>query len=242
MNLLSNDVINQIITASQIIINETIQTDHLIFIGQSPDYLSYLVSNSRKVSRIPISGRVFGDEWSIPTEENLNKFFQILDKFELSNSNYSNIILIDHSHSGISIECFSKLLNRYFNFINRKNVQYDYNLGAHAFKFINLISFEQQHGWIKKPNSVFVNTIGYVIIPDLVNLANGKYPRTMPDFPFFKWGLLIDKSHEENYKMISDIIDQHIKLAQTKSHSGVKFKYWLSNNNNKYIDEIDNFE
>lgn len=225
MEIINTDVINQIITASQTIINKTNQTDHLIFIGQSPDYLSYVVSKSRKVSRIPISGRVFGDEWSVPTDENLNKYFQMLDKFELS---YSNIILIDHSHSGKSIECFSKLLNRYFHFINRKNFKYDYILEARPFKFINIISVEQQNGWIKKPNSVFVHTIGYVIIPDLVDLANEKYPRTTPHFPFFKWNLSVDESYEENYKMISNIIDQHIKLSQYKLHLYVDFKSCLT--------------
>lgn len=232
METLNKNIINQIISSSQIIIDKTNESDHLIFIGQSPDYFSYLVSKRRKVSRIPISGRVFNDKWSIPSEENLNKYFQILDKFKLS---YSNIILIDHSHSGKSIECFSKILNRYFNFINRTNFQYDYLINVHAFNFINLISIEQQNGWIKKPNRAFVNTIGYVIIPDLVDFANEKYPRTTNYFPYFKWeiqpDLLVDNSNKENYKTISKIIDQHIELNQYNPNVYVNFRYQLFNYN-----------
>lgn len=235
MDSLNTDVINQIITASNRLISETKETVHLIFLGQSPDYLSYLVSKSRKVSRIPISGRVFGDNCSIPSENSLNKYFQMLDKFDL---NYKNIILIDHSHSGISIECFSKVLNRYFNFIDRANFQYNYCAHAYCFKFINLISIEQENGWIKKPNRLFIDTIGYIIIPDLVNLANTKYPRTTPHYPFFKWDLEIDESYEENYKLLSDIIDAHINSAKYNVNHDVTFKYWLSSNYNSHSYKI----
>ncbi len=184
MDSISSSLINEIITASKLLIAKTNPTDHLVFIGQSPDYLTCLVGTQRKISRIPMSGRVYCDEWNIPPIDKVKKYFEFIDTFNLDSS---NIVLVDHSHSGKSISGFSKLLNRYFGFINLENTQWNYNVGSRVFPFINIISPGQKNGWIHRPDPAFVHTIGFIQMPSLVDLANTKYLRTMPHFQFCHW-------------------------------------------------------
>jgi hypothetical protein len=209
METIDSNLINEIITASKLIVDKTNPSDHLIFIGQSPDYLSYMVSLKRKISRIPMSGRVYCDEWTIPPTDKLENFFTLIDKFQLD---YTNIVLIDHSHSGISISGFSKLLNRYFGFIDKNNTQWDYMQTAHTFPFINLISPGQKLGWISRPEPAFIKMRGFIIIPGLVDLANSKYPRTIKHAQFNSWNELTNPVDEyvKNYQILCDKIQTQL--------------------------------
>jgi len=225
MNLISDSLICEIVTASHIIIDKTTSEDQLVFIGQSPDYLSYLVGQSRKVVRVPMSGRIYCDQWTIPTQDALRGIFNLLDNYELKPN---KIILIDHSHSGKSISGFAKLLNRYFGFIGCENTQWNWNYQAFRFKFINLVSPEQINGWIVKPDLAFVQTIGFVCMPGLVDLANEKYPRTIKMFQYWLWGT---KSHvstqtndcDINYNILCDKINEFIEKFQPQTDALV---YW----------------
>ncbi len=217
METISYALINEIITASILVINKTKPTDHLVFIGQSPDYLTCLVGQHRKISRIPMSGRVYCDQWNIPPADKLKAYFELLDTFNLEPN---NIILIDHSHSGKSISGFSKLINRYFGFIDSKNTQWDYKTGSYVFPFINLISPNQQFGWIYKPDPAFVCTVGYIIMPSLVELANSKYPRTISNCQFEQWDKISLKtdSSSQNYQWLCDkILKYNISFDYTQN-------------------------
>jgi hypothetical protein len=229
MESINNQLIIEIITASKILIAKTKQEDHLVFIGQSPDYLSYLVSKSRKISRIPMSGRLYSDKYTIPTKTQLACFFKTLDNFKL---NYENIILIDHSHSGQSISGFAKLLNIYFRFIS-DDTECTNNFYIKSFKFINLISTEQLNGWICCPDFTFVKTIGYIVMPSLVNLANSVYPRTIIHYAYFEWDILgpelINNSeYQDNYLALGEKIDKLINETPNQIDLSVKYKNYIN--------------
>ena len=119
----------------------------------------------------------------------LNEYFDCLYKYyDYLKSKYIEnkyTVLIDHSHTGQSITSFSKILNRYFNYIDRNDMNpYSYEK---SFDFINLISPLQMNGLIQKPDSRYINTLGYIIIPHLVEIANEKIPRTIHHYPHWKW-------------------------------------------------------
>lgn len=226
MDSISFSLLNEIITASNILVTKTKPTDHLIFVGQSPDYLTYLVGTCRKISRIPMSGRVYCDQWNIPPTEKLKKYFELLDTFEM---NHENIVLIDHSHSGKSISGFSKLLNRYFGFICKDNAQWNYNINSYVFPFINLISPGQKNGWIRKPDPAFISTRGFIIMPSLVDLANSKYPRTIKNFQFNNWDKFDNNelTYEQNHQILCNKIQAHLDRSQYTSDYMVRFSTYV---------------
>ena len=227
METICFNLINEIITASKLIVDKINPFDHLIFIGQSPDYLSYLVGLERKISRIPMSGHIYCDEWTMPPANKLEKMFELIDTLEL---NYSNIVLIDHSHSGKSISGFSKLLNRYFGFIDKNNTQWNYKQNSYAFPFINLISPEQKLGWIDRPEPAFINSCGFVILPSLVDLANSKYPRTIKHAQFNSWDELANPTDEyvRNYQLLSDKIQAQLANGNFISNFQVKYCTYIN--------------
>ena len=50
-----------------------------MFIGQSPNYLSYIVEKERFVIRVPCSGRFLIDEYTIPNESQLAGIKKLFD-------------------------------------------------------------------------------------------------------------------------------------------------------------------
>ena len=166
----------ELIYASNILIKNTLSSDILVFIGQSPNYISYIIENERNVIRVPLSGRFLIDEYTIPNEFQLTGIKKMFDELGLSDSIISNkhIILIDHSHSGKSISSLGKLLN----------ILYDVNK---IYDFINIVSpIQVKDGWIIRPDSV-INTTKFLVMPSLVELANNKYPRSIPMHQYWKW-------------------------------------------------------
>ncbi len=226
MESISSTLINEIITASKLLITKTKPTDHLVFVGQSPDYLTCLVGAHRKISRVPMSGRVYCDEWTVPADEKIKKYFEFLDTFNLDSA---NIILVDHSHSGKSISGFAKLLNRYFGFIDPKNTQWDFYQGSRSLPFINIISPVQKNGWIHRPDPAFVHTIGFILMPSLVALANSKYPRTIPHFQFSHWDKIIgdNHGHNHNYALFCDKVQAQIDSGEFVENQDVYFRAYI---------------
>jgi hypothetical protein len=176
-----SDLFDEIIITANLLISQTQCTDVLVFIGQSVNYLSYIVETQRTCIRVPISGRVFIDDHTIPSSEQLTAFKRMLDELGLGTaitglrSGTNNLILIDHSHSGQSISSFGKLLN----------VLYDINI---TYDFINVVSSVQAYGdWIMRPNTSVIHTDKFLLMPSLVELANDKYPRSIPSYQYWKW-------------------------------------------------------
>ena len=128
INQKNNQIKEELIYASNLLIKNTLSSDILVFIGQSPNYISYIVENERNVIRVPLSGRFLIDEYTIPNEFQLAGIKKMFDELGLFKAIISNqhIILIDHSHSGQSISSFGKLLNilydinKIYDFINIK--------------------------------------------------------------------------------------------------------------------------
>jgi hypothetical protein len=210
--MLSGSVISEIQTAAKIIINKY-KDDQLLFIGQSPCYLSYIVEQHCDVKRIIFSGRPFLNNCN-PTDSQLKNYFKYLDSLNINVN--KRIILIDHSHTGESICSFSKILNMYFGFIKNPNDRFI------EFDFLNIISDIQQNGWIKKPDSKYINVIGYIIMPSLVDLANEKYPRTIPSYKYWEWDSPPDyKSIKESENEIRNLLLK----THFVNHNGVYYKY-----------------
>lgn len=210
--IIDSYIIDEIYSSTEILKKLISKNTQIILIGQSANYLKYCFPSDYDIKCIAMSGRVFTDEKTIPNKENLYKYYDYLHKLNVKNK---HTILIDHSHTSQSIVSFSKILNRYFNYIKRDDMN-PYSYGK-VFDFINLISPLQINGWIRNPDSRYINTLGYIIIPHLVEIANEKIPRTIHHYPHWKWNQSIsDKDFDDinrfiqnkfkNKKIISDVI------------------------------------
>ena len=205
------DLILEVIKASNTLIDNTDKSDILIFIGQSPDYLSYIVKRHRNVISVPISGRVYRDEFSIPKKENLDKYCELLTDLGITRELFdnNNIIFVDHSHSGQSPSLFAKVIIRCLGYIDRYSKSL--NDSNRQFNFINIVSNIQYPSWIKDPSSKYIKTTGYLLMPNLVAFANEgkpigseyKIPRTVPSYTHLKWNSPPDNSTLVNGKECS---------------------------------------
>jgi hypothetical protein len=191
-------IIDEIYSTINILIKLIGKNTQILLIGQSANYLKYCFPPYYDVKCVAMSGRVFIDNKTIPKKEDLFNYYEYLKSLNIEDK---QTILIDHSHTGTSITSFSKILNRYFNFISRDNMNYDSR--GKRFDFINLISPLQSKGCIKEPDRRFIKTLGYIIIPHLVEIANEKYPRTIHHYPHWKWNQTIDT---EDYKETNNIL------------------------------------
>ncbi len=216
--MLSTKLVNEIQTAAIYIGNYVKRGPldaQLLFIGHSPSYLSYYLEKNYNVKQIAFSGRPFMNKCN-PTQNQLANYFKYLDTFNIDKK--KRIILIDHSHTGESITAFSKILNRYFGYIKSD----DPNEVGCCFDFLNIISPIQQNGWIKKPDQKYIDVIGYIIMPSLVELANDVFPRTIPSYKYWEW------DSEPNYKSIKDsekIIRKQLLETVFVRNNDVSFKY-----------------
>lgn len=195
------DIILEIIEASNVLINNTKKDDILIFIGQSPNYLSHITKKYRKTFVVPFSGKVYSDEYSIPKSKNINNYSNMLNNIGITRKLFdsNNIIFIDHSHTGETPCLFAKIILRCLGYISK----YSYNLNEYCekkFNFINIVSNEQYPSWIKIPSKNYINLIGYLLMPNLVAFANEsppknsihKIPRSVPHYPHYRWNELPD--------------------------------------------------
>ena len=193
--VLSTDIILEIILASKSLIANTKKDDVLVFIGQSPDFFSHITKEERHVISVPFGGRPFCDELSIPSKTQLDNFSKLLQGVGITRNllDTKNVILVDHSHSGTSISCFVKVILRCFDYIDRESR--DLGASSRIFKFINIVDNVQYPGWIAPPPTCFIETVGYLLMPNLVAFANEgephnsshKIPRTVPSYQYWKW-------------------------------------------------------
>lgn len=226
------DLIMEVVKASKTLIDKTTEFDTLIFLGQSPDYLSYIVKDHRHVISVPYSGRVYLNEYTVPSKENLTKYRDFLISLGITKKllhNNENIIFVDHSHSGKTPGLFAKVLINCF--------EHDLTL---PFKFINIVSNSQYNeNMLKAPNNYLVNTIGFLLMPNLIAFANENampkgsehtIPRTIPLYPFWKW----DKPPNYSGLVEGKKCSQKLRLYY-KFFDKIKVECEKLNNTNKKI-------
>ena len=198
--MLSKSIIEELKDGAKQLINQTKSSDLLIFIGQSPVLLIPYVENDRECISIPFSGRVFQDQYCIPTKSQIDNYASLLNELGINRKiiEQRKIILVDHSHTGHSIVLFVKTLIRCLDFVDRydrtplylydeqlnngretkisyleENPKYSFPI----FSFINMVSPKQlECCCIKKPRPQFVNTVGYIIMKNTVAFANEGIP------------------------------------------------------------------
>jgi len=220
-NMIDSFIIDEIYTSVEILKKILSKNTQIILIGQTSNYLKYCFSSDYDIKCVAISGRVFIDESTIPTKDNLFKYYDYLKSKNIENK-YT--VLIDHSHSGQSITSFSKILNRYFDYIDKNDM--NHNTVGKCFDFINLISPIQINGWIKKPDARYINTFGYIIMPHLVDIANEKLPRTIHHYPHWNWNKQI---FDTDFYDIDNTIKNNFNNKNITNE--VQFKKYIVNPN-----------
>lgn len=165
----------------------------LTFIWDSYFYYAFSENDHRQVELVPISGRYYTDQWTTPSPEQQEAFnHQVLGPVvEKHKGQFDRIVLVDHTHSGQSVDAFVRVLKQ---FPDTKQVPR---------KFINLVSRVQvRDRWIHLPKTV--DTLYQVQMSDelLVGLANDKFYRLAFQFQRWKWNKV--NLWEEQQKLISE--------------------------------------
>lgn len=117
---MDKDIVEKIIEASNIIINNTNDDDTLIFIGQSPNLMYHIVKKYRRSFEMPFSGSKFN-----MTEENKILLKNVLNHYKITKEILkNNIFLIDYCETGITFTTVSFILNNIFRISKIFNIIY----------------------------------------------------------------------------------------------------------------------
>ena len=215
------ELAREIISGAHTIIGLSTNETIFICIGQTPHYLAQIIAKHRRTFCVAFSGRPFVDKYSFPNEQQQQTYKIYLESLGLTQSffrdNIQNIILVDHTHTGQSPQLFVKTLETVLD-VKLTN--------STRMRFVNLISPTQAMdncAWIVDPPRNIVTTIGYVVLPNLVPLANkGNYPetrtkkhtkplpRSIPSYPHYRW----DKP-PSHYQAECLEGEKHIKWLET---------------------------
>lgn len=155
----------------------------LIFVSYF--YFAVRDNPERNTHLIPISGRVYVDRDTEPTAAQLKAFTLQFIKPALERRPFSRVVLVDHSHSGQSIDSFRVILTRCRQYLpsSLANLQ---SLDRPV--FINLVDVRQGDAWIINPKQVHaLIRVEIAGAGRLVALANGAYQRLLPHFQRWKW-------------------------------------------------------
>jgi hypothetical protein len=192
------ELAREIICGAHTIIDLGTEETIFICIGQTPHYLAQIIAKHRRTFCVAFSGRAFQDEYTTPNEQQQQTYKHYLESLGLTQSffrdNIQNIILVDHTHSGKSPQLFIKMLETILD-VKLTN--------GTSMQFVNLISPAQASydcGWIIDPPRNIVTTVGYVVLPNLIPLANEgnlpetstkkhtkPLPRSIPSYPHYRW-------------------------------------------------------
>ena len=188
----------EIISGAHTIIGLSTAETIFICIGQTPHYLAQIIAKHRRTFCVAFSGRPFQDKYTTPNEHQRQTYKNYLENIGLTQSffrdNIQNIILVDHTHTGESPQLFVKTLETILD-VNLTN--------STSMRLINLISPVQAMNncrWIIDPPRNIVTTVGYIILPNLIPLANEgnlpetstkkhtkPLPRSIPSYPHYRW-------------------------------------------------------
>ena len=181
-----------------------------MFLGNSASYFYFAVSQERDSYLIPISGRYLIDEYTIPHQEKRRRFEEVyLSPIVTKALNEGRrIVLVDHSHTGRSVDSFNSLLQ--------------ISCPKCPRSFLNLVTEAQNNRWIQNPKTV--TTLGQVVVPNVaVDLFNDGYVRLTPHHPHWEWhessSSLLEK-YQEN-PLVSEAI-RCIRNIQNPSSPSVQ--------------------
>ena len=189
------ELAREIISGAHTIIGLSTKDTIFICVGQTPHYLAQIIAKHRRTFCVAFSGRPFQDKYTTPNKQQQQTYKNYLENIGLTQrffrDNIQNIILVDHTHTGQSPQLFVKTLETILD-VKLTNV-----------RFINLISPVQAMGncrWIIDPPRNIVTTVGYIILPNLIPLANEgnlpetstkkhtkPLPRSIPSYPHYRW-------------------------------------------------------
>lgn len=192
------ELAREIICGAHTIIGLSTKEIIFICIGQTPHYLAQIIAKHRRTFCVAFSGRAFQDKYTTPNEQQRQTYKNYLENIGLTQSffrdNIQNIILVDHTHTGQSPQLFVKMLETILD-VKLTN--------STSMRFVNLISPAQAAydcGWIIDPPRNIVTTVGYIILPNLIPLANEgnlpetstkkhtkPLPRSIPSYPHYRW-------------------------------------------------------
>ena len=189
------ELAREIISGAHTIICLSTKDTIFICVGQTPHYLAQIIAKHRRTFCVAFSGRPFQDKYTTPNKQQQQTYKNYLENIGLTQrffrDNIQNIILVDHTHTGQSPQLFVKTLETILD-VKLTNV-----------RFINLISPTQAMNncsWIIDPPRNIVTTVGYIILPNLIPLANEgnlpetstkkhtkPLPRSIPSYPHYRW-------------------------------------------------------
>jgi hypothetical protein len=166
-----------------------------VFLGNSASYFYFTISKQRDSYLIPISGRYLIDEFTISDTEKCKRFEEVYLSPIVTKALREDrrIIIVDHSHTGQSVDSFNLLLKNY--------------CPACRTSFLNLVTEAQHNVWIKPPKTI--EPLGEVVVPNVaVDLFNDGYVRLTPHHPHWKWdesSSSLLKKYGENSRVLEAI-------------------------------------
>lgn len=189
---LDDEALAAIKIGKQEILRSTSDKDLLVFLGNSASYFYHAVSKERDSYLIPISGRyrVFGRD--SPDKKMIKRFVNVylspIVKKALGED--KRIVIVDHSHTGQSIENFVLLWMEYSS--------------PCYISFLNLLTQTQRRVGVIDPR--YTQLLGKVTMPDIaIHLFNDGYVRLTPHHQHWKWGES-SPSLLENYEQNSEVL------------------------------------
>jgi hypothetical protein len=188
---LDDEALDAIRTVKEAILKASSPTsDVIVFIGNSGSYFYHAIKKQRDAYLVPISGRYLTRPENMPSKEARTTFQQVFLLPIIKRAFYGqkNIILVDHSQSGQSVDSFNEMLQSLC-------------LKCRT-EFINIIPQQKaMAGTIRAPYTV--QTIGHIYLPYYMSaqLFNDGYVRLSPQFPHGKW-------HEATASMMREYEEQ----------------------------------
>jgi len=178
------------ILAAHLLMRKTTPNKTLLFIGNTPNYLYHIVrQNGRNAISVPFSGRPYdvnrtSELTLVPTPSQIENYTKLLASLGVTAELVSseNIILVDFTPSGKSSKAFVETLRNCFKL---GKVPIDMIL-----VFSTVLTMEPRNKYIQLMKMIdrsYINIIGILGWSYLDQVANDKYPRTVPFYPVSEW-------------------------------------------------------
>lgn len=173
-------ILNDIYKASEIIINNTLHTDVLLFIGQSPNLMYHIVKNKRQSYQIPFSGMYLKENNKPIKNENVLYFEKMLKWYGVTKNIImnNNIYFIDYCESGETMKSITHAINITYCISNIYNIIYWTSNTLKNTLLFDKIMFNKQICLNDKMNVDNLNK--------LINFEDYFKFRTIPKFKFYE--------------------------------------------------------
>ena len=190
----------QLTKAAKVLIANTLPSDVLLFLGNTPNFLYHILKqNGRKnVIEVPFSGRPYELNRNTqmpnnPTNSGLKNYCSLLTELGITKDliTSNNLYIVDYTTTGISIVAFIKILHICFEVpvaeqkpIKMIMLQDTSTTMEPRYRIAKIL--ESLRTSKKKP---YVNLVSILGVSKLDGLANDRYPRTVPYYPSSKWNM-----------------------------------------------------